>query len=336
VLWVATAIATLLVLQLISIRLSEDSTLRQATAVARISSTETSPSHRSIIWSTSMLMLKSAPLSGVGFGGFAWNHFLLAGPLPTGMPEEITDNAHNIVLQFLAEFGLTGGLMLIGAAFVWWVPQFREKASFHRWLILSLVAIISLHSLLEYPLWYAYFLGPFALFVGAADNSVWHVRPIYSSRIIVVALCIGIVWTLASVYYDYRRVERLGYVIESGSLKTDVRRSAVSVARSSLFTHVVELGLSRTISVDRNELDAKIELNGRVLRTYPDADVVYRQSALLALAGDLAAAYRFWDLAVAAFPSRATEVANSLAQGSSMGEARLVPLVEYAASRNKE
>ncbi len=228
---------------------------------------------------------------------------------------------------------MPGGILLIGAAIVWWVPQFREKASIHRWWLLSLVAIASLHSLLEYPLWYAYFLGPFALFVGAGDNAVLHVGQVSSSRIVVAGLCIAMVWTLASVFYDYRRVERLGMIAAPGSVQTDVRRDAISISGSSLFTDSVELGLSRTIRVDRNELDAKLELNDRVLRAYPAADVAYRQSALLALAGDFAAAYRLWDLAIAAYPGEATEVEDALALRSSMGEARLKPLVEYAASR---
>jgi hypothetical protein len=281
-------------------------------------------------------MIKGAPLTGVGFDGFAWNYFLLAGLLPAGIPEEITDNAHNLVLHFFAEFGLPGGILLIGATVFWWVPRFREKAGIHGWWALSVVAILCVHSLLEYPLWYAYFLGPFALFVGAGDSAVWHIGSASRSRIVAAALCIGIVWTLASVFNDYRRVERLGVVSETGSMQTDVRSDAVDVSRSTLFPDIVELGLSRTISVDRNALDAKLELNGRVLRAYPDSDVAYRQSALLALAGELPAAYRLWDLAVAAYPSRAMKVAESLAQLSSAGEARLTPLVEYAASRTKE
>jgi len=199
-----------------------------------------------------------------------------------------------------------------------------------------LVAIICLHSLLEYPLWYTYFLGPFALFVGAGDQPVWHRGPALFSRIVVAALCIGIVWTLASVYYDYRSVERLGIVAESGSTRADVRRDAISISGTTLFPDIVELGLSRTISVDRDEFESKLELNGRVLHAYPDADVAYRQSALLALSGELAAAYRLWDLAVASYPSEAAQVANALARQASTGEARLAPLVEYAASRTKE
>lgn len=152
----------------------------------------------------------------------------------------------------------------------------------------------------------------------------------------VAALCIGIVWTLFGVFNDYRRVERLGVVSEAGRMQTNLRSDAVNVSRSTLFPDIVELGLSRTISVDHNALDAKLELNGRVLRTFPASDVAYRLSALLALAGDLPAAYRLWDLAVAAYPGRAMKVAETLAKSSSMGEAQLAPLVEYAASHAKE
>ena len=209
VIWAATAIVTMLVLQFVSGSLLEQSTLRHVTAGARLSVADAGYSHRLAEWLASLLMIKSAPLMGVGFKEFAWNYFLLAGLLPAGIPEEITDNSHNLVLHLFAEFGLPGGILLIGAAVFWWVLQFREKASIHRWWALCVVAILCLHSLLEYPLWYAYFLGPFALFVGAGDSAVWHIGSASRSRIVVAALCIGIVWTLASVFNDYRRVERL-------------------------------------------------------------------------------------------------------------------------------
>jgi len=117
-------------------------------------------------------MITHNPFAGVGFGALAWNHFSLAANFPSGLQEEITDNAHNIILQLLAEFGLPGGVFVIGAALFWWISRFREKASVRGWWVLGMVAVISLHSLVEYPLWYAYFLGPFALLVGAGDNAV--------------------------------------------------------------------------------------------------------------------------------------------------------------------
>ncbi len=334
--WTAAAVASLLLLQMISGSLLERSALRHVTAGARLSVVDAASSHRLAEWLASLLMFKSAPITGVGFNGYGWNYFLLAGSLPAGIPEEITDHAHNLALQLLAEFGLPGAILAVGAALVWWVGRFREKASIHLWWMLSLVAIMSLHSLLEYPLWYAYFLGTFALLVGAGDRTGWRFAATASSRIVMAGLCIAMLWTLASVLFDYRRVERLGIVADAQSGQSDVRAEALRLSGASLFTDRVELGLSRIINLDGNEIDAKLELNGRVLRAYPDADVAYRQSALLALAGELTAAYRQWDLASAAYPSQAKPIADTLALRSSMGEARLEPLVEYAASRSGE
>jgi len=65
-------------------------------------------------------------------------------------------------------------------------------------------------------------------------------------------------------------------------------------------------------------------------------DVAYRQSALLALSGDLEGAYRHWDLAVTAFPRKESAMAQAYAELVSMGQSQLAPLVEYAASRKPE
>ncbi|KPK31757.1 MAG: hypothetical protein AMJ66_07955, partial [Betaproteobacteria bacterium SG8_40] len=109
---------------------------------------------------------------------------------------------------------------------------------------------------------------------------------------------------------------------------------AARISQTSLFGHLVELGLSRTIALDQQALEAKLELNGRVLRAFPAPDVAFRQSALYALHGDLASAYRQWDLAAAAYPAKAANVADALARAA-LGEKKLEPLVEYAASRHE-
>ena len=116
----------------------------------------------------------------------------------------------------------------------------------------------------------------------------------------------------------------------------DNRKVIVAAARAaptSLFGNFIELGLSRTIVLERNAVDAKAELNGRVLRSFPAPDVAFRQSALLAIQGDIAAAKRMWDVAASAYPDQSASAATALAARLAAGEATLEPLVEYAASR---
>ena len=120
---------------------------------------------RFAIWANTIELIRQQPLIGVGFGefNFAWT----LTPFPS-RPIAFFDHSHNLPLQFDAEFGLPlAGLILalLGWAFLkaWRTDadESAEDAMSQRcaWMV---VAMIGLHSQLEYPLWYAYFLLPAA------------------------------------------------------------------------------------------------------------------------------------------------------------------------------
>ncbi len=311
-----------------------DSMQRHGTATERLLADSSGVSARQSIWLAAWQMFRGAPASGIGYGGFAWEYFLALGQLPAGLPEEIVDHAHNIMLQLLAEFGLAGGLLLVAAATLWGVSATRQDASIERWWLLTLVSVVVLHSLVEYPLWYAHFLGLFALLVGAGDHVQWRLKPASASPTVVLGAGAVMLYLLSSVFLDYRLVERLGVESAATGDNRTVIVAAARAAPTSLFGNFVELGLSRTIALDRHAVDAKVELNGRVLRSFPAPDVAFRQSALLAIQGDVAAAKRMWDIAAKAYPDQSAAVATALAARLAAGEGALEPLVEYAASRN--
>jgi O-antigen ligase len=292
-------------------------------------------SHRRHIWSAAWRIFESAPVAGVGFGGFAYGYFLLRGQVTQALPEEIVDHAHNVLLQLLAEFGLPGGILLAVTALAWLTAALRCRASAQQWWMLTLVTVIGLHSLVEYPLWYAYFLGLFALLVGATDHTAWRLTLSRAGRLVIAGTSVIVIWIFASVLVDYRLAENLA--IESAANRDNgkVIVEAARASRTSVFGHFIELGISRTIALNQEAVDAKVALNARALHLFPAPDVAYRQSALYALQGDTAAARRMWDLAARAYPGQAVAVRNALAEHVTAGEAALEPLVEYAASRNR-
>ncbi|MEP7295695.1 MAG: Wzy polymerase domain-containing protein [Burkholderiales bacterium] len=115
------------------------------------------------IWSNTSSLIAMHPWAGVGFGefNFAWT----LTPFP-GRPVAFFDHTHNIVLQFAVELGLplaTGVLALLAWA-LW--SAWRGAQDSSRRAALVMVLMILLHSLLEYPLWYAYFLLPAAFAFG--------------------------------------------------------------------------------------------------------------------------------------------------------------------------
>ncbi|WP_088280152.1 O-antigen ligase family protein [Ideonella sp. A 288] len=127
-----------------------------------------SPNTRSRIWGNALALIAQQPWTGVGFGEFnlAWS----LTPFP-GRPTAFFDHTHNLPLQLAVELGLPLAslvLALLGATLILGWRRSRAAggaigvAGMSAWMM---VLMIALHSQVEYPLWYAYFLLP-AAFAG--------------------------------------------------------------------------------------------------------------------------------------------------------------------------
>jgi O-antigen ligase len=135
---------------------------------------------RSIIWRNAWQVFQMHPISGWGWGQIGWGleQTTLAGRLHP-LPLDNIDNAHDLVLQLLAETGVAGTLPVVVAALTWlWqvVQPWRAGlagAARRIALLPGLMAVsfIGLHSLVEYPLWYAYFLLAFAFALGWTEGA---------------------------------------------------------------------------------------------------------------------------------------------------------------------
>ena len=168
------------------------------------------------LWHEALLIFLQAPVLGVGFGQFAWHHFTLADTAGVTPLLGLFHNAHNIVLQFLAEMGAAGALILLAGVAVWlWGLRRVTIGVEYRWL-LSLLGVLGLHSFSEYPLWYTYFLGIAAVLFGMGEQVTRRVERRHVAQLgFGVALLVG--WlSVASLIRNY-------YVLEV-SLFPHVRR----------------------------------------------------------------------------------------------------------------
>ncbi|MFY7866339.1 Wzy polymerase domain-containing protein [Roseateles sp.] len=139
-------------------------------AESRLAEGAGSPSRLAII-ANAWALLKANPLTGIGWGEFnlAWSMT----PFPD-RPIAFFDHTHNIVMQLAVELGLPlSGLVLGLLAWGLYVAlrmSMRAEGAdaVARRCAFMLVLMIGLHSLLEYPLWYGYFLLPTAFAFGLA------------------------------------------------------------------------------------------------------------------------------------------------------------------------
>ena len=177
-------------------------------------------SSRLAIWSNTLTMIAREPWIGVGFGEFniAWT--LTEFP---DRPIAFFDHTHNLALQLLVELGIPLGslvlvLLLVALVQAWrraWACNGDEGVA--RRAAFMMVLMIGLHSMLEYPLWYAYFLLPtafawaFALSrpepvepakpaAAAAETGLRHPRPGRALTLAGLAMTIG----SAAAVLDYR------------------------------------------------------------------------------------------------------------------------------------
>jgi hypothetical protein len=126
------------------------------------------------IWSDTWALVQAHPWTGVGWGQFNFAWSLSAFP---SRPVAFFDHTHNLPLHWAVELGLPAALLLLGllAFGVWRAARNGAGAGAAPVVArcaLMMVLLVGLHSLLEYPLWYAYFLLPAAYAWGCALASV--------------------------------------------------------------------------------------------------------------------------------------------------------------------
>ncbi|MET0520339.1 MAG: Wzy polymerase domain-containing protein [Burkholderiaceae bacterium] len=136
-----------------------------------------SPSRLAIL-ANAWALVKMHPLAGVGWGGFnfAWTMT----PFPN-RPIAFFDHTHDLPMQLAVELGLPLALLILGLLgwSLWRALRMSMRAqggdAVARRCTFMMVITIGLHSLLEYPLWYAYFLLPaafaFGLSLGRLDGA---------------------------------------------------------------------------------------------------------------------------------------------------------------------
>jgi O-antigen ligase len=305
------------------------------TVRARLGTEGMQSANRMRLWYETWRMFLDAPFFGVGFRQFAWQHFLLNAQLPAPRTESaITDHAHNLVFHTMAEFGIAGLAVLCAGLASLLLAMRRQEPTAHLWWLCAVLAILGIHSMLEYPLWYAYFLGIAAVALGVSETAALQVGDRSRGRLLLVPMLLLGCLAVANVYQDYRTLQSLhriqphpsGAAAESGESTAAV---LLELQQHSLFAPFVELALSRLMVLNREQIDDKLAFNGLVMRFAPSADVVYRQAILLALKGEQEAARTQWDLAEANYPSDRGGVIRVMESMAAGGEKGVADLIQY-------
>lgn len=305
----------------------------------RMFADDASGSIRLYLWREAWLIFTQSPWLGVGFGQFAWHHFQLVPVLHPSNIAGLYNNAHNLVFQLAAEAGLAGLLALFASLGVWLYGLRRAALSAAHWWGYAVLGVLAIHSLLEYPLWYTYFVAVAAILLGALDETRYRLELRSVGRMSVLAILLLGLLSLVQLRSGYDRLKgTLAIRPVSGNVAEAYQRTRdglVAVHGGSLLSPYAELFMSSFTEVNADHLKEKLALNTNVMRFIPMAPVVYRQAFFLAQDGQLEQAKQVLEQAIWSFPADG-DAHGHLVMLAEKDPEHFSALLEFASQKEQE
>ncbi|WP_437184088.1 PglL family O-oligosaccharyltransferase [Variovorax paradoxus] len=227
---------------------------------------------RLVLWHNVLSLIAERPWTGWGWGELSFAHYTTLYPGPRFA--EILDNAHSLPLHLSVELGIPAAALICGG-FIWPVTtakpwRERDPARLMAW---GLLAMIVLHSLLEYPLWY----GPFQLVFGLCLGLLWpgrtsaHLKPPALSAFAASALVAAVAYT----GWDYIRISQI-YLPREERLQAYEVDTLAKIKGSWLFSRQVDFA-ELTLTTVRADNAARMHaLAERTLHFSPEPRVIVK------------------------------------------------------------
>ncbi len=259
-------------------------------AWARLREGDALCSSRLTLWHNVLTLIAQHPWLGWGWGELDYAHYIHRYNGPRFC--DILDNAHNLPLHLAVELGVPVAVGVCGLL-GWWLVRARPWAETDatRQMAWTVLAVVGLHSLLEYPLWY----GPFQIAVGMCVVLLWRApHPAYiknraPARIPYAVAALFLIASCSYIAWDYHRTAQI--YMAPAARDPAYRDNPLEQARSTwLFQNQVQFAeLSITPLTRANALE-QYQLALDLLHFSPEHRVIERviDSAMLLGLDDVA------------------------------------------------
>jgi len=225
---------------------------------------------RKVLWSNMLHLIAERPWWGWGWGELDYAHYMtnFAGPRFCAL----VDNAHNLPMHLAVELGVPltallslGALVVVGLARPW------AETDLTRQLAWGALAVLLVHSMLEYPLWY----GPFqwaALVAAAFLLWPWLARMKWLPR-----AALGL-WVLAwvVVVYNAHAYHRVSQIYQPSASGMTLGQAMHKARQTGLFADEVDFAELTTMPVTAANAARVHTLASDLLHFSPEPRVIER------------------------------------------------------------
>ncbi len=274
------------------------------------------------------------PLLGAGWGSFAWASYQRVGP-ELGW-QGTAEHAHQLLFHLAAEMGVVAPILVLVLLGLWAWPQWQARISLRlqpeAWWAVAAASVVLLHAQLEYPLWYAHFLGVAAILLVCAERKTYQLQALRISGVMVVCVLATGLYLLVSSGRDYVRLEhwlysdmqRRGREIPAGHYQL-----LVDLHRGSLMQPQASRMLAAVMPPTADQLVGKRDVCRMALLSEPQTPSVFTCALLDQLAGD-PRAKQAWQQALLVFESDAPAYVERLETTLTASELEaLRPMLEH-------
>ena len=201
-------------------------------------------SQRLLLWRDVWTIIVQTPWFGVGWGqlNFAWTLTPLSARAP-----DVFDHAHSLPLHLAVELGLPITVFVLALlALTLWLSRRagRTRAGATAQLML---ATVLLHSLFEYPLWFAYFLLPSAFLLAwlvavdapsakpEREMRITRAPPFATFFATSFATLVIATTCIAAAIYAYGEYEKISAIYKNSANASALKNAATEARKSPLY-----------------------------------------------------------------------------------------------------
>jgi hypothetical protein len=270
---------------------------------------------RIVLWTNVLHLIAQKPILGWGWGELDYAHFITL--YPGDRFCDILDNAHNLPLHLAVELGIPVAVVIFSLTILF-IARGKpwQEQNLLRQLAWTVLALIGLHSMLEYPLWY----GPFQMTVVLCIYILWCIptswrtkssderrirsiptqalRIIGASAVLLMAGCAYAAW-------DYWRISQI-YTLSSQRVPAYRDDTLNKIRDSWLFKSQVRFAELSVTPLTKDNAEHINALAKEMLHFSPESSVVKKLIQSATMLGRDAEAEYYLQRFKAAFPNART------------------------------
>ena len=265
-----------------------------------------------ILYDSTRLFLQS-PWLGTGIGSMRAETFLLVDNPASMATKQVFEHAHNLFLHLLAEMGIIA-FLIVSAGLIMWLRAFKwRELNLETWWVIALLGVLGIHSVVEFPLWFSFYLGIAAILLGAGDERLVDAYlPKISTKLLngmsskvarsllAVTLLLGII-NLGTMFVANAKLE-IWIQQWINNNEASQEKDLNWVSKYSLLSPYAELMSALTLAVNSTDIDQKLKLSQSAMHFKPLRRIAYKHALLLELKGDHVNAVIQLNRALIAYP----------------------------------